>query len=46
MVAQVPIVAFFALKWLPQNPRSAMLVLALQVGAALVAIAPVFILKL
>ena len=46
MVTQVPIVAFFALKWLPKNPRSAMLVLALQVGAALVAFAPVFLLKL
>jgi hypothetical protein len=46
MVAQVPIVAFFALKWLPQNPQSATLVLALQAGAALAAIAPVIILKL
>jgi hypothetical protein len=46
MVAQIPIVAFFAIKWLPQNPQSATLVLALQIGAALVAMAPVFILKL
>jgi hypothetical protein len=46
MGAQIPIIAFFALKWLPQNPQSATLVLALQIGAALVAMAPVFILKL
>jgi hypothetical protein len=46
MLVQVPIVAFFALKWLPQNPQSAMLVLALQAGAALAAIAPIIILKL
>jgi hypothetical protein len=46
IVAQLPIVAFFAIKWLPRNPRSAMIVLALQAGAALAAIAPVIILKL
>jgi hypothetical protein len=45
MAAQVPIVAFFAIKWLPQTPRQALLILALQVGAALTALAPVFILK-
>ena len=46
MIAEVPIVAFFATKWLPQIPRQALLVLALQVGAALAALAPVFILHL
>jgi hypothetical protein len=46
MAGQVPIVAFFAITWLPRNPRGASLVLALQVGAALAALAPVFILKL
>ena len=44
MVAQVPIVLFFAIKWVPQSPRQAVLILALQVGAALVAMAPVFFL--
>lgn len=44
MVAQVPIVLFFVLKWLPQSPRQAIPVLAVQVGAALAAIAPVFLL--
>ena len=44
MAAQVPIVAFFALKWLPRAPRQALQVLALQAGAALAAMAAVFIL--
>jgi hypothetical protein len=46
MAAQVPIVAFFAVKWLPRNPRQALQVLALQAGAALAALAPVFFLGL
>ncbi len=46
MAAQVPIVAFFAIKWLPRTPRLALLVLALQAAAALAALAPVYFLKL
>lgn len=46
MVAQVPVVAFFTIKWLPATPRPALQVLALQVGAALAAMAPVFFLGL
>ena len=46
MTAEVPIVAFFAIKWLPRIPRQALQVLALQVGAALAALAPVFFLDL
>jgi hypothetical protein len=46
MAAQIPIVAFFAIKWLPRTPKQAFLVLALQVGAALAALAPVFFLHL
>ena len=45
MAAQIPIVAFFAIKWLPRIPRQALLVLALQGGAALAALAPVFFLN-
>jgi hypothetical protein len=44
MAAQAPIVLFFAIKWMPQSPRQAVPVLALQVGAAIAAIAPVFLL--
>jgi hypothetical protein len=42
MAGQVPVVAFFAIKWLPMEPRQAVLVLALQVGAALAALFPVW----
>ena len=46
MAVQFPVVAFFALKWLPRTPKEALPVLALQVGAALVAMAPVYFLGL
>lgn len=46
MAAQLPIVAFFAIKWLPQTPRATLLVLAIQGGAMLAALAPVFLLGL
>ena len=42
MAGQVPVVAFFAIKWLPAEPRQAVLVLALQLGAALAALFPVW----
>ena len=42
MVGQVPVVAYFALKWLPQSPGKALRVLALQFVAALAACAPVY----
>jgi len=45
MAGQLPVVAFFAIKWLPRSPRHALLVLALQAGAALAALAPVFLLN-
>ena len=46
MGGQVPIVAYFAIKWLPQAPRQALYVLALQGGVALAAMAPVYLLHL
>ena len=46
MAAQFPVVAYFALKWLPLTPKDALPVLALQVGAALAAMAPVYFLGL
>ena len=42
MAGQVPVVAFFAIRWLPTKPRQALMVLALQVGAALAAMFPVW----
>jgi hypothetical protein len=46
MAAQVPMVVFFAIKWLPKDPRPALAVLSLQVGAALAALAPVYMFNL
>ncbi len=46
MAVQVPIMAFFAIKYVPRKPKQALLVLALQIVAALTACAPVFLLKL
>jgi cytochrome bd-type quinol oxidase subunit 2 len=45
MVAQLPIVVFFAIKWLPREPRQALLILALQAAAILAALAPVYLLS-
>ena len=42
MAGQLPVLAFFAIKWLPRAFRPALGVLALQAGAALVSMAPVF----
>ena len=46
IAGQLPIVAFFAIKWLPRSPRSAFPVLALQAVALLAALAPVYFLDL
>ena len=46
MAAQGPIVAYFALKWLPRAPGQTLAVLALQTGAALAAFFPVYWFKL
>jgi hypothetical protein len=44
MGAQVPIIAFFAIRWLPRSPKDAWPILALQAVAALAALAPVYLL--
>ena len=44
MAAQIPIMGFFAIKWLPQKPWPAFIVLGLQATAALAALAPVYVL--
>ncbi|MDQ2914225.1 MAG: hypothetical protein M3T56_13335 [Chloroflexota bacterium] len=41
MAAQVPVVAFFAIVWLPRAPRTALVVLALQAAAVLANLAAV-----
>lgn len=46
MAGQIPVLAFFAFKWLPRAPRQGLYILALQTGAALTSIAAVFFLRL
>lgn len=46
ILGQLPLVAYFAVKWLPPAPRSALRVLALQTCALLAAAAPVYFLNL
>jgi len=43
---QVPLIAFFAFKWLPKSPAQALQVLAMQAVALVAAFAPVFYFKL
>lgn len=45
MAGQMPIILFFAATSLPRNPRQALPVLALQIGAAFAAAFPVFYFK-
>ena len=42
MAGQVPIVAYFAFRWVPKLPRQALTVLAVQIFAILAACAPVY----
>jgi dihydrodipicolinate synthase/N-acetylneuraminate lyase len=44
MAVQLPIIVYFAIRYLPRNPRSAALILALQVLAIIAACAPVYLL--
>jgi len=44
IAAQAPIIVFFAIRYLPQRPRPAALVLSLQALAVLAACAPVYLL--
>src|SRR3984885_1607402 len=46
IAGQLPVLLFFAVKWLPRAPRQTLYVLALQAGAALASIAPVYFLNL
>ena len=46
MAGQLPVLLFFAIRWLPRAPRQSLYVLALQTGAILAAMAPVYFLGL
>jgi hypothetical protein len=42
IAGQLPVLLFFAVKWLPRAPKPTLGVLGLQAGAVLAALAPVF----
>jgi len=42
MAGQAPVIAWFAIKWLPSAPREALPVLGIQAAAALAALFPVW----
>ena len=42
MAGQAPIIIYFAIRWLPADPRNAVPVLALQIAAALAAVFPIW----
>ncbi len=46
MVLEMPVILFFAVKWLPKTPKQALQILVLQICAILGAIAPVIIFNL
>ena len=46
MAGQLPLLAYFVIRWLPRVPRQTLFILALQIGAALAATAPVYFLAL
>lgn len=46
MAGQLPLLTYFVFRWLPRVPRQTLYVLALQIGAALAAMAPVYFLGL
>ena len=46
MAAQLPVLLVFAVRWLPRRPKEAMQVMALQAGAAVAAVAPVWFFNL
>jgi hypothetical protein len=45
MAGQIPIIVFFAIRWLERTQKEALLILALQCLAGLAAAAPIFLLK-
>ena len=46
MAGQLPLLLFFAVRWLPRSPKQAAQVMAIQAGAAITALAPVYFLDL
>jgi hypothetical protein len=45
MIGQIPLLVVHAFKWPRKNPKEALQVIGIQLGAALVAVAPVYLLR-
>jgi hypothetical protein len=44
MAGQVPVLVYYAIRWLPKTPKAALQVIGVQVAAAVAAVAPVYLL--
>ena len=44
MAAQVPVILFFAIRWVPQFPKESARILGLQTATALAAAGPIYLL--
>ena len=42
IAGQLPVIAYFAIRWIPADPGRAVLVLAVQIGAVVAAMFPVW----
>ena len=42
MAGQIPLIVYYSINWLPRIPKTALSVLAVQLGAALAAAAPIY----
>jgi hypothetical protein len=45
MLGQLPFIAYFGIRWLPQAPRQGVMVLLMQLALAVAAALPVFLLE-
>jgi hypothetical protein len=45
IAGQVPFLVYYAVRWLPRDPKTAVLVIGVQLAAAVGAIAPVYLLR-
>ncbi len=45
MAGQIPVIIYFAARWVSESPRRGLLVLAIQIAAWIAAAAPIFILE-
>ena len=46
LAAQLPVLLFFAVRWMPRSPKQAAQVMVIQAGAVIAALAPVYFLGL